>query len=288
MQAIAKRKKSIRKNMRVVTKIFLTLIFAAGGIISVMPFVWMISASFTNVHEVFSFPVQWIPREPTLVAYRMLFRGDFSFFRFYLNSMFVTSMALIGTFFSCTLAGYAYAKINFRARNKIFLAMLSTAMIPTMVTMLPTFVIYRQLGLVNSHAALWLPLFFGGTFGVMIMRQNMVSIPNEIIEAAKIDGAGHFRIYWNIALPSVKPAIATLLFMYFLWTWNDYERPLLYLQDRDLFTLPFAVQHFATENAIHIPAIMAANVVSMSFVIIMFIFCQKYFVQSVMSAGIKG
>jgi multiple sugar transport system permease protein len=161
-------------------------------------------------------------------------------------------------------------------------------MIPGMVTMLPTFIIYRNLGLVNTLTALWLPMFFGGTFGVMLMRQSMVSVPNELIESAKIDGAGHPRIYWSIVLPSVKPGIATLLFMYFLWTWNDYERPLIYIQSRDLFTLPLAVKYFANEQSSNVPAIMAANVVSISVILCMFFFCQKFFVRSVISTGIKG
>jgi multiple sugar transport system permease protein len=248
----------------------------------------MVSASFKGVNSVYAFPIEWVPKEPTLAGYKNLFAGDFSFTTFYRNSVFVSAMALIGTFFSCTLAGYAYSKINFVGRDKLFLLKLSTTMIPGTVTMLPTFIIYRSLGLVNSLTALWLPLFFGGAFGVMLMRQNMLSIPNELIESAKIDGASHPRIYWKIALPCVRPSIATLLFMYFLWTWNDYERPLLYIQSRELFTLPFAVKYFANEHTSNVPAIMAANVVSMAIIIILFFVCQKYFVQSVVSSGIKG
>jgi len=258
------------------------------GVLTIMPFIWMISTSFKGINDVYAFPIQWIPKNPTIEGYLKLFVGDFSFITFYRNSIFVASMAMIGTFFSCTMAGYAYSKINFFGRDKLFLLKLSTTMIPGMVTMLPTFIIYRTLGLVNTLTALWLPMFFGGAFGVMLMRQNMVSVPNELIESARIDGAGHPRIYWSIMLPSVKPAIATLLFMYFIWTWNDYERPLLYIQSRDLFTLPFAVKYFANEQTSNIPAIMAANVVSMSMIIILFFFCQKYFIRSVISSGIKG
>jgi ABC-type glycerol-3-phosphate transport system permease component len=248
----------------------------------------MISASFKGVNDVYTFPIEWIPKNPTVAGYKNLFAGEFSFLTFYRNSVFVAAMALVGTFFSCTLAGYSYSKINFFGRDKLFLIKLSTTMIPGMVTMLPTFIIYRTLGLVNTLTALWLPLFFGGAFGVMLMRQNMISVPNELLESAKIDGASHPRIYWNIMLPCVKPSIATLLFMYFLWTWNDYERPLLYIQSRELFTLPFAVKYFSNEQTSNVPAIMAANVVSMSVIIIMFFLCQKYFVQSVVNSGIKG
>jgi len=276
------------KSKEISTKILVSLVLWFLGILCIFPFLWMISTSFKGVNDVYNFPIEWIPKNPTIDGYKNLFAGEFSFLTFYRNSVFVAAMALVGTFFSCTMAGYAYSKINFFGRDKLFLIKLSTTMIPGMVTMLPTFFIYSSLGLVNTLTALWLPLFFGGAFGVMLMRQNMISVPNELIESAKMDGAGHPRIYWHIMLPSVRPSIATLLFMYFLWTWNDYERPLLYIQSRGLFTLPFAVKYFANEQASNVPAIMAANVVSMSVIILMFFFCQKYFVRSVISSGIKG
>ena len=286
MNKTARQIKSIIKKLTV--KAALTIILWTLGIACIFPFLWMVSSSFKGINDVYTFPIEWIPKRPVLDGYRNLFAGEFSFLTFYRNSVFVAAMALTGTFFSCTMAGYAYSKINFVGRDKIFLIKLSTTMIPGMVTMLPTFIIYRYLGLVNTLTALWLPMVFGGTFGVMLMRQNMVSVPNELIESAKIDGAGHPRIYWSIMLPSVKPSIATLLFMYFLWTWNDYERPLLYIQSRSLFTLPFAVKYFANEQTSNVPAIMAANVVSMFVIILMFFFCQKYFIRSVISSGIKG
>jgi multiple sugar transport system permease protein len=259
-----------------------------GGLLFVIPFLWMLSTSIKPLSEVYRFPIEWIPKTISLNGYRVLFAGEFSFWTFYKNSVFVAVMSLIGTFVSCSLAGYAYSKINFWGRDKLFLIKVSTTMIPGMVTMLPSFIIYRTLGLVNTLTSLWLPLFFGGAFGVMLMRQNMVSIPNDLIDSARIDGAGHPRIFLQIAIPLVKPAIATLMFMYFIWTWNDYERPLLYIQSRALFTLPFAVKYFANEQTSNIPAIMAANVVSLVMIIILFFASQKYFIQSVVSTGIKG
>jgi multiple sugar transport system permease protein len=285
-------KRDLRQKLLAAKKIIVKCVLTATlwfiGIACIFPFLWMISASFKGINDVYAFPIEWIPKNPTLEGYRNLFAGDFSFITFYRNSVFVAAMSMVGVFFSCTMAGYAYSKINFIGRDKIFLVKLSTTMIPGMVTMLPTFIIYRSLGLVNTLTALWLPMVFGGAFGVMLMRQNMISVPNELIESARIDGAGHPRIYWSIMLPSVKPSVATLLFMYFLWTWNDYERPLIYLQSRDLFTLPLAVKFFSNEQTSNVPAIMAANVVSMSVILVMFFFCQKYFVRSVISSGIKG
>lgn len=276
------------RNIAIVKKILLSLILWCGGIVMVVPFVWMVSASFKGMNDVFAFPIEWIPNPITTKGYELLFGGTVPFTTFYKNSIFVTVLTLVGTFFSCTMAGYAYTKINFFGRDKIFLMKLTTTMIPSMVTMLPTFIIYRSLGLVNTLTALWLPGIFGGAFGVFIMRQFFLSVPNELIEAGKIDGAGHPRIYWQIALPCSKSAIATLLFMYFIWTWNDYERPLLYLRDKALYTLPFAVKFFSDDQFQNVPAIMAANVCMLLPIVILFFFCQKYFIQSIVTSGVKG
>ena len=258
------------------------------GIVMFLPFLWMISASFKTQETIFNFPIEWIPRSFNMKNYKLLFSGDVPFFRFYLNSIIVLILSLTGTFFACGLAGYAYAKINFTGRDKLFLVKLSTTMIPAVITLLPTFLIYSKLGLIDTLMALWLPSFFGGAFGVFIMRQNFMSLPDGLIEAATIDGANHWQIYWRVALPNCRPAIATLLMIYFVWTWNAYEGPLLYLRSERLYTLPFAVKYFADDQYQNYPAIMAANVVTMVPLMIMFFACQKQFVKSVVGSSAKG
>ncbi|HIT68761.1 MAG TPA: carbohydrate ABC transporter permease [Candidatus Aphodomonas merdavium] len=269
-------------------KVLLTALIWGLGIVMVIPFVWMLSTSFKGMNEVFTFPIEWIPPSPTLKGYRALFSGSVSFFVYFLNSAKVAVIALFGTFFSCTLAGYAYAKINFFGRNKIFMMKLMTTMLPGMVTILPTYMIYSKLSLLNTHAALWIGSFCGGTFGVFLMRQAFLTIPDSLVDAAKVDGASHLRIYWSVALPNVKTSVSTLLFMYFLWTWNDYEKPLLYLWSNKLYTLPLAVKQFSDDQMQNYPAIMAANIFMLLPVMIFFISCQKFFVESLVSSGIKG
>ena len=268
-------------------RILLTVLIWAGGLIIIVPFIWMLSTSFKGINEVFTFPIQWIPQNPTLKGYAALFSGSVSYMTFFVNSLKVSALAVAGTFFSCTMAGYAYAKINFTGRNKIFMAKLMTTMIPGMVTMLPTYIIYSKLGLINHQAALWLPYFFGGVFGVFLMRQAFVMIPDALIEAAKIDGANHFRIYWSVALPNVKSTVSALLFMYFLWSWNDYEKPLLYVWDKAKQTLPLAVKLFADSQSQNYPAIMAANVIMLLPIMIFFISAQRFFVMSLTTSGLK-
>lgn len=280
--------KSNYRQKTVISKVLVSVLVWGLGIGMIIPFVWMLSTSFKGMNDVFNFPIEWIPSNPTLKGYEALFNGKVSFFKYMWNSVKVSAIALTGTFFSCTMAGYAYAKINFFGRNKIFMVKLMTTMLPGMVTMLPTYMIYSRLGLINTHAALWIGAFCGGTFGVFLMRQAFITIPNSLIDAAKVDGAGHLRTFWSIALPNVKTSVATLLFMYFLWTWNDYEKPLLYIWNRDLYTLPLAVKQFADDQMQNYPAIMAANIFMLLPIMIFFITCQKFFVESLVSSGIKG
>ena len=272
----------------VVKRVILTVIIWFFGIMMVVPFIWMLSTSFKGMNDVFSFPIEWIPSNPTLDGYKALFTTKVSFLTFFFNSVKVSVIALIGTFFSCTMAGYAYAKVNFFGRDKIFMVKLMTTMLPGMVTILPTYMIYSKLGLLNTHAALWIGYFFGGAFGVFLMRQAFISIPDSLIDSAKIDGAGNFRIYWSVALPTVKSSVSTLLFMYFLWSWNDYEKPLLYIWNDKKYTMPLFVKYFADDQMQNYPAIMAANVLMLLPIMIAFISCQKFFVNSLVSSGVKG
>lgn len=293
MNGVAYTEKNSERKMgytarQTIVKVILSFLIWGMGIVMIVPFLWMLSTSFKGMNDVFTFPIEWIPKNPTLKGYQALFSGQISFFTYFFNSVKVTVFALTGTLFSCTMAGYAYAKINFFGRNKLFMIKLMTTMLPGMVTMLPTYMIYSKLGLINTHAALWIGSFCGGTFGVFLMRQAFITIPDALIDAAKIDGAGHWRIFWSIALPNVTTSIATLLFMYFLWTWNDYERPLLYIWTRTLYTLPLAVKEFSDDQMQNYPAIMAANIFMLLPIMTFFITCQKFFVESLVSSGIKG
>lgn len=272
----------------VITKIIISIIIWFFGILMIFPFMWMLSTSFKGMNSVFTFPIEWIPKEPTLKGYQALFNGQIPYWTYMRNSVSVAIIAVIGTFFSCTMAGYAYAKIPFKGRDGLFILKLATTMLPGTVTILPTYMIYAKLGFINTHAALWIGNFLGGTFGVFLMRQAFISLPDSMIESAKIDGASNFRCYWNIAMPNVKSSIATLLFMYFLWTWNDYEKPLLYLWDKEKYTLPMAAKAFADTQYQNYPAIMASNVLMLLPILIAFITCQNFFVESLVGSSVKG
>ena len=275
------------KSAAVAKKLLLSVIVWAIGIMMIVPFLWMLSTSFKKMNDVFTFPIQWIPSEISRKGYTALMRAKVPVYVFYLNSPKVAIMSMIGTFFACSMAGFAYAKIKFRGRNTLFMIKLMTTMIPGMVTLLPTYMIYSALGLRNTLASLWISNFFGGTFGVFLMRQGFLSLPDSLIEAARIDGASLPRIYWSVAMPNVKSSLSTCLFMYFLWSWNDYEKPLLYIWESTKQTLPLAVKLFADGEAQNYPAIMAANVLMLLPILLLFIFCQKFFVASLTSSGLK-
>lgn len=273
---------------RLIRKILLTLVMAAASLTMLLPFIWMISSSFKDSISMFSYPIEWIPRKLNFSGYRTVWAGDISFGLFFFNSVKVTALAVLGTALSCTLGGYAYAKINFAGRDVLFLTKLATMMIPMQITMLPTFMIFNWLGLINTHAALWLPFFLGQPFGTFLMRQYFVKVPNELIDSARMDGAGHLRIFASIALPLVRAGLSVLIFLYFVWAWNYYEGPLLYIRSTKLYTLPLALKFFSDEFSTNYTAVMAASVSMTIPILALFIGLQRFFIEDITSTGLKG
>lgn len=256
------------------------------------PFLWMIAASLTEENQIFNFPFKLIPNPLNIQGYKDVWKFTtmgFPMTVYFFNSFKVTIIGLVGSVISSSLAAYGYSKITFPGRDKIFLLKLSTMMIPVQVTMLPTFMIYKTLGLLDTHAALYIGTFFGATFGTFLLRQYFITIPMELNEAAEIDGASNFRIYWQIILPLAKPALATLVILNFTSLWNSYETPLLYLRTPRLYTLPIALKVIADDkDVIRYAGVMAGSVSAALPVVIVFIACQKYFIGGVVAAGVKG
>lgn len=256
-----------------------------------LPFLWMVSTSFKSPGDVFEYPINWIPDPFTWNNYRSVLTIPLlgvSFITFYINSVKVVVLVLIGTFFSCSLAAYAYSKIKFPGRDTLFLIKVSTMMIPFQILMLPTFIIFRELGLLDTLASLWLLSFFGASFGVFLLKQFYLSIPESLSEAARIDGAGHLRIYWSLILPLTKPAMTVLLVLVFVGTWNNYEMPLLYIRSPELFTIPIGLKVMSDDiYTINYANMMAGVVLSVIPIFLMFTFAQKYFIEGVVFTGVK-
>ncbi len=268
-------------------KIILSIIVWGIGITMMAPLVWMISTSLKTEAEVFNFPIEWIPKNPNLDNYKEVWGGNYNFGRYYWNSITLTVAATAAQVFVSSLGAYAFSKIEWKGRDKVFLLYLATMMIPSQVTIISQFLITREIGLYNTHTGLVL-MWALSVYGVFLLRQAMMSIPTSLSESAMIDGAGHFRIYWQIMVPLIKPSIATLAILKFVWTWNDYQMPLVFLSSPEKYTLQLGMSQFATEAGTFYAQTMAAAVSAILPLVIVFFIGQRYVIDGIASGAVKG
>lgn len=264
-----------------------SLILGIFALVWITPFLWMISTSFKRNMDIFSYPIDWIPKNPILDNYHEVWFGRYPFQTFYLNSLFVTGITVIGAVIISSMAAYAFARMEFPGRNAIFIMFLATMMIPTQVTLIPRFILFNTLGILDSHTSLILPGLFN-IFCTFLMRQFYLQVPFAFSESARIDGAGEFRIWFQIIMPLTKPALVTMVVLIFTWTWNDYENPLIFLTSEKLFTIPLGLNKFIDEYGTQFGPMMAAAACSLLPMFVIFMFGQKYFVEGVASSGVKG
>jgi multiple sugar transport system permease protein len=264
----------------------LYVVLVAGLLVMIAPFVWMLLSSFKSEGELRQAPPTWLPADPTLANYRELFaRLDFP--RYFTNSAVVAILVTAGNLLLCSATGYALAKLRFAGRRALFLLVLGNLMVPPAATFVPQFVLVSNLGLVNTYAGLVLPNI-ALAVNVFLMRQFMLSIPDDLLESARVDGAGEWRVYWQIVLPLCGPALATVGILTFLGSWNNFLWPLVVAQSEDKYTLPVALALYSVgQNATRYGLLMAGAVVVILPVIALFIALQRYFVQSVATTGIK-
>lgn len=263
------------------------IILIIAGFTMILPFVWMLSAAFKPEVEIFRFPINWIPENPTMDNMRAIFSEKYNFALYYLNSFKIAVIVTGIQLFTCSFAAYAFSKIHFPGRDKIFLCYLGTLMVPFQVTMIPLFIIMKNLKLIDSHGSLILMSAFSA-YGVFLLRQFYLGIPDELCEAAKLDGCGHFRIYSRIMLPNIKPAMATLGIFTFLGQWNDFLAPLIFIKSKGLLTIPLGLKIFVSEYNVEFGKMMAGTAIALIPVIIVFFIGQKYFVEGIAMTGVKG
>lgn len=270
------------------SKIILTVLFWAIGVTMLLPLLWMISTACKVEADVFNFPIEWIPTRWNLVNnMKEVWGGKYNFGMYYWNSIKVTIAATVLQVFVSTLGAYGFSKVNWKGRDQVFMLYLATMMIPPQVTVVSQFIIMREIGLYNSHLGIILLLAFS-VYGVFLLRQAMMAVPNSLSEAATIDGAGHWTIYSRIILPLVKPTMATLATLKFVWTWNDYQTPLVFLNSRELYTIQLGMKQFASESGSYYSLIMAAAVSSILPLVIVFLFCQSFVVDGIAAGAVKG
>lgn len=269
-------------------RVITTILMGFAGIMFIMPFLWMISASLKPELDVLSYPIQWIPERWNAVAnYKEVWFGTLPFSLYYWNTIKITVLTTLLSVVVSSMAAYGFTKIQFKGREVLFLAILSTFMIPTQAILVPQFIMYRWLGLFDSHTGLIL-LGASSVLLTFLLRQFYMSVHNEIIESARIDGANHWIIYTWITLPLVKPVLATVMILRFIWTWNDYQNPLIFLRSNELFTLQLGMTKFSDVNGEFYSLMMAGAVSAILPLLIVFIIGQKQVIEGVASGGVKG
>jgi len=270
------------------------------AIVMILPFYWTLLTSLRHNEDMFSIPIKWFSTDFTFEHYVTAFT-TVPFGRYFVNSAYLATMGVLTNLFFGALAGYAFAKLKFRGREVIFRVLLALLMVPGIVIMIPQFLLLKQFplvggnnilgqggkGFLNSYWAIILP-YAVGTFAVFLMRQFFLTLPDDLAESARIEGAGEFRIFWNIYLPLTKPALAVLAIFTFQAGWNNFMWPMIILSDPNKFTVQLGLQAFSYNHATEYGPMMAASVVATLPMIVLFIFAQKYFVQGISFSGIKG
>lgn len=271
---------------RLTWKVILTILMAAFSITMLIPFAWMISASFKPENHIFDVPIHWIPRTPIITNYVTVWHSTVPFYLFFFNSIKVSVSCVIGEVVTSALAAYAFAKINFRGKEFFFWIYVATLIFPTQMMLIPRFVIFRLTHLYNTHWALILPGMFTA-FGTFMLRQFFETIPGELSESAKMDGANHFTTFMKIVVPLAVPAFSALIIFQFVTTWNDYASPLVYLRSENLATIPLGLKFFSDENSVSYGAVMAASVCALIPIFAVFLAFQRQFVAGIAMSGLK-
>ena len=262
------------------------LVLIAGALLMMFPFAYMVSTSLKTPIEAFQTSPTWIPKQIIWSNYLDIWtKAPLGFVA--INSIKIAVLTTLGQVLSCSLAGFAFARLRFKGSGVLFLLILATLMIPSQVTLIPQFLLFRELGWINTHAPLIVPAWFGGGFGIFLIRQFFLTIPEELADAARVDGCNPLRIYWQIFMPLAKPVLATLAIFTFLGSWNDLLTPLVYLNDTKLMTFPVALTSFGGKYVINLPLLMAASVVSILPTVALVLTLQQYFIKGVVLSGMK-
>ena len=254
-----------------------------GAISIAIPYVWMLATSIKPVEEIQSYPPSFLVKHPTPAPYQDLFRL-IPMMRYIWNSIYVSGLVTIANLFFCSLAGYAFAKHRFFGRDKIFFILLGSIMIPWQVNLIPGFILMIKLGWLNSYKALIVPAM-AGVFGVFLCRQFIMSIPDDLVDAAKIDGCGEFTIYRLVILPLIKPVLATLAIFTFLQQWNSFIWPLIVINSGEMRTLPLTLSVLNGQFGTRFAMVMAGAVVATTPMLVVFLFFQRYFIKGITMMG---
>jgi len=281
------RKGSIRRQRRVARGVGLALLLGLSALFMI-PLAITLSDSLKTFGEIYTVPRIWIPRPPRFLNFVHVF-SMLPFHRFILNTVCITSLALFGQVSSACLVGYSFARIRWPFRDFLFVVLLSTIMLPGEITMIPVFILFNKIGWVDTWLPLIVPAYFGGgVFNIFLMRQFFKTIPVDLEDAARIDGCSTVRIFAQIMVPLAKPAVATICVLGFIGYWNDFQGPLIYLSDYTKYPISMGIYMFKSAEFMFANYVMAASLISVVPVLIIFFSAQQYFVKGIVLTGIKG
>ena len=266
---------------------FTYIILILGSFFMLMPLVWLVRSSFMELNQIFIFPPVWIPKPFTFENYPGVFEAV-PFLKYFINTFTILIPSVIGILISCCMGAYAFSRLNWPYRDFIFAVLMTTLMLPYAVTLIPTFLIWAKLGLVNTFWPLIIPKWFGAIFYIFLLRQFFLTIPKELDEAAKIDGANPLQILWHVILPLSRPALITVAIFAALAEWNDFLGPLIYLNNDEDYTLAIGLAQFTGLYHSQWNLLMAASTMVVIPVIILFFFAQKHFIEGIALTGTKG
>lgn len=277
----------MKKNERAAA-IVRTIVVSLIAVLFVVPLVWMVLSSLKTAPEVFARPFHWLPARVQWQNYATVWMNEeASMLRAFANTLYIALFSIIGQMFISSLAAYSFAKINFKGKQVVFMLFLSSMMVPSQLTIIPRFMLFKTIGLYNNLWAIILPAFFGAT-SIFMLRQFYMGLPNDLIEAAKIDGAGHLRIFLRIMLPLTKAALMSLIILAFISSWNEYMAPLIFLVKKELYTVSQNIQWYMLDEFKEHNLTMAAATSAIVPIVILFIVGQKYFVEGIATSGVKG
>lgn len=279
-------KHTARKLSSVLGNTAITIVLIAGAIIFVFPFLWMLSTSLKTPQEIVATPTVWIPAVPQWKNYAEAL-SYFPFVRYLMNTLFLVTMNVLGTLFSSALVGYAFARLRWPGREVWFKILLATMMLPSTVTMVPQFILFKNFGWLNTYLPLIVPAFTGSATNIFLLRQFFRTIPTSLSECAKLDGCSEFRIFAQVVLPLCTSALATVAIFSFMFTWNDFMGPLLYINDKMSYTLSYGLRTFQIQSDSKWHLTMAASVVVAIPSLVLFFCCQKYFIEGIALTGMK-
>ncbi len=277
-----------RHRLSLIGKVIVYGLLVFCAFVFVLPFVWMLVTSLKPLNETMIMPPEWIPSRWAFENYPEAVAAMGNFWLYGGNTLLLCLLAVVGTVFSSSLAAYGFSRLEWKGRDALFMLCIATMMIPFPVIMVPLFSLFRELGFIGSFKPLWVPFFFGNAFNIFLLRQFFKRIPNDLTEAARIDGCSEFRIFWQIILPMSKPALLVVALFTFINVWNDFLGPLIYLTDQSQFTLSLGLQVFQSQQGgTEWHYLMAASTLVILPLVFLFFFTQKTFVQGIATTGGK-